>query len=177
VLSPKTDFLTAISERNHGFINQAALQIFPFIAALLGVPVMVVVCRYNLMQAVIVESSAVANFIAYGIPYICCILFADSLSFVLTWGCLFFVSACNFLIPFLCFYKHKMDAGEGISYLTEADDMTSGQICPLLPGHNSRITHWALPGDQKCRSKGFFAAFLFFAIFATIVGSCLANSA
>lgn len=176
VLSPDTDFLTAISARNHGFINQVALQVFPFIAALLGVPVMVVVCRYNLMQAVIVESSAVANFIAYGIPYICCILFADRLAFVLAWGSLFFVSVCNFLIPFLCFYKHKMDAGEGIGINNVLDD-AHDHFEPLITGNESKITHWALPGDQKSRSKGYFTAFLFFGILATIVGSCLANSA
>jgi len=167
-VSNQVNFLSALAGQNPGIIGQVCLQVFPFLAALLGVPVMVVVGRYNLMQADVVTKDSVANFIVYGIPFIACLAIGSKLQFIINWGSLFFVGISNFVIPFLVFYKYKMDA---IEVGVDEVEFMSQQLAPLLSGRESKWTHWAIPGQQDKTWKGFLGMALAVGVLSAIFGT------
>jgi hypothetical protein len=133
---------------------------------------MVVVGRYNLMQADIVTKDSVANFVVYGIPFILCLAIGSKLQTIINWGSLVFVGVSNFVIPFLVFYKYKMDA---IEIGVDDVEFSTMQLAPLLSGRESKWMHWALPGKQDKMWKGFLgiglALGVLFAIIATAISS------
>ncbi|CAD7955601.1 unnamed protein product [Amoebophrya sp. A120] len=150
LLSEQANFLTVMIHRTNSFLVRFTCYTFPLVAALTGVPLCSIVCRYNLLEQELCETAFVANIWAIALPWTLAIPLqtwnhGEGTQDFLNYGSLLFCTFVNFVVPFIVFLKYNE------VYLTnEAEGYL--EMRSSLHDRSSKA-HWGLPHKWISRER------------------------